>query len=52
MKKSVYILMGVFISFLLIPNIHTMIQEKTLRHNNKKFVFESGHFKVIGELCP
>lgn len=39
-----------FIALLVIPPIHAMTQAKTVRHDNKKFAFESGQFKVVGEL--
>ena len=50
MTKRKRILIIVFILLLTIPDIPAMAQNKTVRHDNKKFIFESGQFKVVGEL--
>lgn len=50
MRKRTCILLSVFIALLVISVVYTNAQDKTVRHDNKKFEFESGHFKVVGEL--
>ncbi len=50
MTKRIFIPLIVFIPFLFISSNHAVAQNRAVRHDNKKFVFESGHFKVVGEL--
>ena len=50
MMKRTCILLLVFIALLVISSVHALAQSKTVRHDNKRYVFESGHFSVVGEL--
>lgn len=50
MIKKAVILFIIFSVFIMIPIIQAKAADKTPRHETEKFVFESGHFKVVGEL--
>jgi len=43
-------LLIIFSALIVIPAIHAMTSDKKILHDIKKFVFESSHFKVVGEL--
>jgi pimeloyl-ACP methyl ester carboxylesterase len=40
----------IFSALMVIPAFHAMTSEEMVIHDTEKFVFESGHFKVVGEL--
>ena len=50
MIRRALILFIIFSTFIIIPVIHAMIPDQVPPHDVEKFVFESGHFKVVGEL--
>jgi dipeptidyl aminopeptidase/acylaminoacyl peptidase len=50
MRKRTGILLLVFTALLTISSFNTLAQTRAVRHDNKKIEFESGHFKVVGEL--
>jgi dipeptidyl aminopeptidase/acylaminoacyl peptidase len=50
MRKKASILLLVCCALLVILDIHIVAQNKAPRHDNKRIEFESGHFKVVGEL--
>ncbi|UCE20882.1 MAG: alpha/beta hydrolase [Candidatus Aminicenantes bacterium] len=50
MIRRAYIALIIFGAIIVIPAIHAMITDQAIRHEIKKFVFEPGHFKVVGEL--
>ena len=50
MTKRTCLLLSVFTALLVISSVSTMTQNKSARHDNRKIEFESGHFKVVGEL--
>lgn len=50
MIKRALILPIIFCALTAIPSIHAMTSDQVIRHETEKFVFESGHFKVVGEL--
>jgi pimeloyl-ACP methyl ester carboxylesterase len=50
MIKRALLLFIIFGALTAIPFIHASTQGETVRHHVKKFEFESGHFKIMGEL--
>jgi pimeloyl-ACP methyl ester carboxylesterase len=48
-KKAVF-LVAILIVLIAIPPILAMIQDKAIPHDTESIAFESGHFKVVGEL--
>lgn len=50
MIKRALILLAIFSALTVSLAINGMTSDKVIRHDTKKIVFESGHFKVIGEL--
>lgn len=50
MIRKVYIALIISGALTVIPAIHAMTSGQVIRHEAEKFVFESGHFKVVGEL--
>ncbi len=50
MIKRALILITIFSAFIVMPDIHAMTSDKEILHDIEKFAFESGHFKVVGEL--
>jgi pimeloyl-ACP methyl ester carboxylesterase len=40
----------IFCALMGIPAFHAMTSDEVIRHDTEKIVFESGHFKVVGEL--
>ena len=50
MKRWINILLVILGALTVIPAIHAMTSGQVIPHKTKKFVFESGHFNVVGEL--
>jgi pimeloyl-ACP methyl ester carboxylesterase len=50
MTKKTFILLAFFIVLIAIPASSAAAQEDVIRHDTERYVFESGHFKVVGEL--
>ena len=50
MTKKAIILIIIFSVFITSPSIFAQTQEKVVPHDTERYVFESGHFKVVGEL--
>ncbi|MGD8536804.1 MAG: CocE/NonD family hydrolase [Candidatus Aminicenantes bacterium] len=50
MKRWTNILLVILGALTVIPAIHAMTSGQVIPHETKKFIFQSGHFKVVGEL--
>jgi pimeloyl-ACP methyl ester carboxylesterase len=50
MTKRTFFLLSVFTAILVIFSENSVAQNKAVRHDNKRIEFESGHFKIVGEL--
>lgn len=50
MTRRAHTLFIIFIALLIIPATHAMASGQAVRHKAEKFMFQSGHFDVVGEL--
>ena len=50
MAKKALSLLAIVTAIIAIPASSAAIQEEVVSHDTERFAFESGHFKVIGEL--
>jgi pimeloyl-ACP methyl ester carboxylesterase len=50
LTKKAFFLLAIFIVLAAIPASSDATQEEVARHDTERYVFESGHFKVVGEL--
>jgi len=50
MIKKTLTLLIIFSTLLVIPAIHALTSGQVVRHETEKFIFQSGHFNVVGEL--
>lgn len=52
MTKKILSPYVVFFSLILIFSVQALISDDAIPHDTERFVFESGHFEVAGELRP